>query len=72
MYVCVSKESPCTTHTCTVPVNKKLTFRFKKTIVLRSTVLSKNGTCTTNEMEGTKKQNGTYYGPYYGPFTHEV
>jgi len=47
---------------CTVPVNKKFTFRFKKTFVLRLTVLSKNGTTTERKRNGhaIRKQNGTY------------
>ena len=46
----------------TVPVNKKFTFRFKKTIVLRLTVLSKNGTTTERKRNGhaIRKRNGTY------------
>ena len=46
----------------TVPVNKKFTFRFKKTIVLRLTVLSKNGTTTEKKRNGhaIRKRNGTY------------
>jgi len=41
----------------TVPVNKK----FKRTIVLRLTVLSKNGTTTERKRNGhaIRKQNGT-------------
>ena len=46
----------------TVPVNKKFTFRFKKTIVLRLTVLSKHGTTVERKRNGHTiwKQNGTY------------
>ena len=46
----------------TVPVNKKFTFRFKKTIVLRLTILSKNGTTTERKCNGhaIRKRNGTY------------
>jgi len=45
-----------------VPVNKKFTFRFKKTIVLRLTVLSKNGTTMERKCNGhaIRKWNGTY------------
>jgi len=38
----------------TVPVNKKFTFRFKKTIVLRLTILSKNGTTTEKETQQSR------------------
>ena len=46
----------------TVLVNKKFTFRFKKTIVLQLTVLSKNGTTTERKRNGhaIRKRNGTY------------
>ena len=46
----------------TVPINKKFTFRFKKTIVLRLTILSKNGTTTERKRNGhaIRKRNGTY------------
>ena len=41
---------------------KKFTFRFKKTIVLRLTVLSKNGTTTERKhnSHAIRKRNGTY------------
>jgi len=39
-------------NTATVPVNKKFTFCFKKTIVLRLAVLSKNGTTTERTRNG--------------------
>jgi len=46
----------------TVPVNEKFTFRFKKTIVLRLSVLSKNGTTTERKRNShtIRKRNGTY------------
>jgi len=55
-------ENPSSAHIPTVPVNKKFTFRFKETIVLRLTVLSKNGTTTEGKRNGhaIRKRNGMY------------
>ena len=68
-------------HPTTVPVNKS-TFRFKKMIVLRLTVLSKNGTTTEKKRNGhaIRKRNGMHKKPkrnvlltvYTVHNTHEV